>query len=462
MNGKVVVIGGGISGLAVAYSLKKEGIDVTLFEKEEIAGGLIKSERREGYLLERGPNSLLNINAQLDDFCHEIELDSEKVFQISDSKSRFILKNGKLIPIPRTPKEFILTPLLSLHGKIRAGFEPFIGPVHDKTVESVSQFVSRRFGPEILSYVVDPLIEGIYAGDPEILSMEATFPRLTALEKKYGSLLKGFIKKKREEKREKRIDLFSFKNGMGTLPRKLSEKLEKNIETGVTITKLGPKKTHQKGFVLRGIQKGAERSFEADQIVLATPAYEAAELIAPFSADAASQLRSINYAPVAIINLGYPLSSLRKPFSGSGCLIPKKEKRELLGFRLNSNLYAGRAPSGKLVVTCFLGGVRNQAVATQSDEDLIQIAIKEIVLLLDLAGQPDFIHLVRHQKAIPQYDLQHLSKLETISKELAQIEGMHLAGNYFKGVSVWDCLSQGLELGKMISRNLAGGALNRS
>ncbi len=457
MKRRVAVIGGGISGLSVAYSLKKEGMDVTLFEKEEIAGGLIKSERREGYLLERGPNSLLNINAQLDDFCGEIKLDSEKIFQIPESKSRFILKKGKLVPIPRTPKEFLLTPLLSLKGKIRAALEPFISPLPYKNVESVSEFVSRRFGPEILDYVVDPLIEGIYAGDPEILSMEATFPRLTALEEKYGSLLKGFVKRKREEKREKRIDLFSFKNGMGTLPRALAEELAQNIEKGIAISTLSRRKSEGRGFVLTGNQGGTERTFEVEEAVLATPAYESASLVAPLSELLSRQLKAIEYAPVAIINLGFPLSTLSRPFPGSGCLIPKKERRRLLGFRLNSNLYAGRAPAGKMVVTCFIGGMRNRGVVEQSEKELIQTAFEEIASLLELRGQPEFTHLVRHMKAIPQYDLKHHLKIETISKELDLIPGLYLAGNYFRVVSVWDCLSQGLELGKTISAKVKAG-----
>jgi oxygen-dependent protoporphyrinogen oxidase len=461
MKRRIAVIGGGISGLSVAYSLKKEGMDVTLFEKEEIPGGLIKSERREGYLLERGPNSLLNINAQLDDFCNEIKLDSEKIFQIPESKSRFILKKGKLVPIPRTPKEFILTPLLSLKGKMRAALEPFISPLPYKKVESVSEFVSRRFGSEILDYVVDPLIEGIYAGDPEILSMEATFPRLTVLEEKYGSLLKGFVKRKREEKREKRIDLFSFKNGMGTLPQTLARELAQNIENGIAISTLSQRNLEGRGFVLTGNQRGAERTFEVEDAVLATPAYESATLVAPFSELLSRQLRAIEYAPVAIINLGFPLSALSRPFPGSGCLIPKKEKRRLLGFRLNSNLYAGRAPAGKMVVTCFIGGMRNRGVVEQSESELIQTAFEEISSLLELNRKPEFTHIVRHQKAIPQYDLKHHLKIETISKELDLIPGLYLAGNYFRGVSVWDCLSQGLELGKSISGRAKAG-VNKS
>ena len=208
MNGKAVVVGGGISGLSIAYSLKKEGVDVFLYEKEKSPGGFIRSEKKEGYLIELGPNSLLNINAQMDDFCHELGLDQEKIFQLQESKSRYILKNGAMVPLPRTPKEFIFTPLLTCRGKVRVLAERFISPLPYKKNESISQFVRRRFGSEFLNYVVDPMIEGIYAGDPEALSMEATFSRLCLLEERYGSLLKGFLKKRKEEKRDKRIDLF--------------------------------------------------------------------------------------------------------------------------------------------------------------------------------------------------------------------------------------------------------------
>ncbi|MHB8483056.1 MAG: protoporphyrinogen oxidase [Nitrospiria bacterium] len=454
MSGKAVVVGGGISGLSIAYSLKKEGVDVSLYEKERAPGGFIRSEKKEGYLIELGPNSLLNINAQLDGFCRELGLDQEKIFQSQESKSRYILKNGEMVPLPRTPKEFLFTPLLSFRGKMRVLAEPFISPLPYKKNESISQFVRRRFGNEFLNYVVDPMIEGIYAGDPESLSMAATFSRLCLLEEKYGSLLKGFVKKRKEEKRDKRIDLFSFKNGMGSLTQILARLIGDGFENETAITSLSKKASEKRKFILTGNHHGETRQSEADFVILAAPAYESARLVVDLSPHLSKQLESIVYAPVVIITLGFPKSDLTKPFPGSGCLIPKKENSSLLGFRVNSNLYPGRAPEGKTVLTCFLGGVRNGKMLQKRDEELVDLTLNELKNLVGVKNRPEFVNIIRHPRAIPQYDLSHQLKLEAVEKELNQIPGLYLAGNYLKGVSVWDCLSQGLELGKSIASKM--------
>ncbi|MBI3352406.1 MAG: protoporphyrinogen oxidase, partial [Nitrospirae bacterium] len=421
MNGKAVVVGGGITGLSIAYSLKKEGVDVSLFEKERAAGGFIRSENKGGYLIELGPNSLLNINAQLDGFCHELGLDQEKIFQSQESKSRYILKNGTMVPLPRTPKEFIFTPLLSFTGKMRVVAEPFISPLPFKKNESISQFVQRRFGKEFLNYVVDPMIEGIYAGDPETLSMEATFSRLCLLEERYGSLLKGFVKKRKEEKRDKRIDLFSFKNGMGSLTQTLAKIIGEGFENETDITSLSKKASERRKFVLTANHKGKgmTRQIEADSVVLAAPAYESAKLANHLSPGLSKQLESILYAPVIIINFGFPKSNLTKPFQGSGCLIPKKENFSLLGFRVNSNLYPGRAPEGKTILTCFLGGVRNSHMLQKRDDELVNLTLNELKTLVGVKNRPEFVNVTRHPRAIPQYDLSHHLKLEAIEKELS-------------------------------------------
>ena len=238
---------------------------------------------------------------------------------------------------------------------------------------------------------------------------------------------------------------------MGSLTQTLARSIGEGFESETGITSLSKKASEKRKFILTGSCLGVTRQVEADIVILATPAHESARLVFGLSPGISKQLESILYAPVIIINFGFPKSNLMKPFRGSGCLIPRKENFSLLGFRVNSNLYPGRAPEGNTILTCFLGGVRNSHMLQKRDDELVDLTLNELKTLVGLKNRPEFVNVTRHPQAIPQYDLSHHLKLEAIEKELSRIPGLYLAGNYLKGVSVWDCLSQGLELGKAVA-----------
>jgi len=444
----VIVVGGGISGLSIAYGLKKLGHSVRLLEKEKGVGGFVKSDFHEGYLVEAGPNSTLDQHEEVQALCSDLGLDKRRIQGNPVSKKRYLVKNGKLVSVPLGVGAFLKTDLWSRRGKIRILKEPFVKKGEAKD-ESVASFFERRLGREMVEYGVDPFVSGIYAGDPYGLSVQSTFPRLVHLEREYGSLLKGVLFKGNKNKKKPRKGLFSFKNGMGELTQGLAHWLGGSIQTGWDVKEFGYRKNPPR-ITVKGVSNHQGVACDGHALVLAAPAYWTSHLIHPLSVSLSEQLKSIHYAPIALVFLGYDRTAIRHPLDGFGCLIPSREGFELLGSLWNSTIFPGRAPEGCVATTNFLGGARKPGILEASDKNLIDIVIQELNQLIGIQKPPQFSKVIRYPKAIPQYQLGYPEKITRIEKLLEDFPGVFLGGNYLKGVSVADCILNGLHLSKKV------------
>ena len=436
----VLVVGAGLSGLACALWLERRGARVTVLEKSAVPGGAMGSARDQDFLVERGPNSALETTPLFAELFTAAGIEGEKLIANPAASKRYILRNGRLIPLPMSPPAFLATPLFSLGAKLRLFREPFIG--RGAGEETVAQFVRRRLGQEFLDYAINPFVAGVYAGDPERLSVPAAFPRLAELEHKYGSLIRGQIqgakeRKRRAEQSKQSAPMFSFRDGMGALPRALAAKLA-DLRLGVTVEAV---ERSPAGYRARGRDAaGAPVDVAAPCLVLATPAYAAAPLLAPLAPDAADALAGIEYPPVAVVATGYRPAPGMHPLDGFGFLIPAKENRRILGTLFSSTLFPGRAPDGRVLLTSFVGGMRQPELARQADADLVAMVAGEQRALLGCPAAPEFSRVTRWERAIPQYAPGHLQRMERLSRAEADLPGLFFCANYRGGISVGDCV----------------------
>lgn len=452
---QVVVIGAGVSGLAAAYGLMRAGCDVTVLEGADRVGGCVWSERTpDGYLLEHGPNSLLNLNPEVDRLCRELNLDADRVFQQPLSRRRYLVKNRALVPVPSRVVDFPSSPLWGAGAKLRALAEPFI-PARESVAsdESVAAFVRRRFGPEMVDYGVEPFVAGIFAGNPEELSMGSSFPQLTVMERTYGSVTWGVLRTRMKRGRARvPLRVFSFRDGVGQLPQALRVALGARVVTGARVGSV--RREVRDGiprFLVESDVQGRVRHVYADRLVIATPADAAAKLLADLSPLLADQLEQIPYAPVGLVHLGVRRDACTRLPEGSGCLVPRREGPSILGSLWSSNVYPDRAPAGRVLLTNYVGGMRDPGVLKWTDLELTRVVCEALGDLVGLSGEPELVRVVRHPRAIPQYLIGHPSRVAAIERLLAPLDGVYLTGNYLRGVSVRDCLTHGLRLAETIA-----------
>jgi oxygen-dependent protoporphyrinogen oxidase len=417
---EVAVIGSGISGLSVAHHLKKSGVEVKVFEKEEVLGGNIQSEYKDGYLCELGPQTVLADN-KVEEFLKGLHL--EPIFANPSSKKRYIYRKGRLIALPLSPLEFLSSPFLSFSGKLRLLREPFI-PKSPKSEESIAEFVRRRFGKEFLDYVVAPFVSGVYAGDPEELSVKYAVRKVYELEERYGSVIKGAIKLKALGPSGK---LISFREGNGALIKKLSENLQ--IFKGNVVLRIRRKDE----FFLLDTKEG---KFFAKAVVVAVPSTSASYLLRDLSWSVSEEFDEIYYAPVLVMHISVNTGSLPEGF---GFLVPKKEGKRVLGVIFSSQLFEGRSPKGKDLLTVYLGGATDPQIVDYSDEAVVSIVEKELKEILKIENF-EVIRITRWKKGIPQYTVGYGRYLDLANSIEKEQPGLFLTGNYLYGVSVADCI----------------------
>ena len=461
---EAVVIGAGISGLVCAYRLKRSGVDVVLLEKSERAGGVMRTDRVDQFLIERGPNSSQGTEELLT-LVEELGITGDLVE--GDPKApAYVYFNKRLHPVPSGPGAFIKSNLLSVRGKLRILMEPLVGARRSTEEESVAAFARRRIGREAAERMVAPFVSGVYAGDPEALSVQAAFPRLANLEIGYGGLFRGMIAKAREAKRARksasdvmdkaaptRRRLVSFREGMGFLPETLAARLGEDLITG--IADCGLRIAGDRGdFMVDYSRAGNSERISSKHVIIATPSSAASRIVAPVSAELPPLLDGIEYPPLSIAYLAYDPESISTPLDGFGFLVAPAEGLNILGCVWNSSLFEGRAPARTALVTVFIGGARNPRAARLEDAELVSTAHSELQQALGIASEPRAVAITRWERAIPQYNLGHAARVQKIESLVEAIPGLRLIGNYLHGVSTGDCVKEADRVAKEVAATL--------
>jgi oxygen-dependent protoporphyrinogen oxidase len=448
-----LVVGGGISGLVCAYALRKAGIDAQLVEASPRPGGVIRSERRHGFLLELGPQSFSG-TAPLLELCRELGVDGQLV-QAPPRAPRFVLVDGALRRVPFSPQAFFASSLFGVATKgsiLRDLLGTSRPPEQD---ESVAAFVRRKFTAELLEKLVGPFASGIYAGDAEQLSLRGAFPELHEAEKSAGSILRGMMRAARAKKVPRgRPTLLSFREGNETLVRALATDLGLAIRCGVTVTEIrGRTGGTPEKFEVHLNAGGREEITEAGQLILATPTNVAIKLLSSVDDSFERVLGGIAYAPVAIVSLGYRKSDVGHTLEGFGFLVPRSPGLDILGSVWNSSLFPNRAPDGQVLLTSFVGGATNPQAVTRSSPELISLVHREIAPVLNLRREPVFSNVEIYHRAIPQYNLGHTQRLAALTALWPKYPSLWLAGNYLRGPAIGACVEQALAV--------AGGIVER-
>lgn len=452
---KILVIGGGISGLACAWRLRQLGRPVLLLERSTRFGGVIDTIEQEGFRFDIGPQSFTNTQAA-SELIDELGLSGELV-RADPHAPRYILKRGRLVPAPLSPPQLLLTPLLSPRTKLRILAEPLRHTRPPAADESVAAFIRRKFGADLLANLVGPLVSGIWAGDPEKLSLASAFPSVHRFEERYGSVIRGQIKQRRESG-GKRPSLANFRGGLKVLVSAIAAKLGDSALSSAEISAIRRSPTAQgHRFDVNYAVGGAPQSLSAAAVVIATPAQEAARLLSGTEAAFTEALGRIEYAPVAQVSAGYGLEQIEywnaeKGLEGFGFLVPRGEELRVLGTVWNSALFPERAPRGMASFTSFLGGITDPEIVSYDSDQIAAIALSELSSVLGITASPAAHHMVRWQHALPQYNLGHQAVIAQLQDLSARTPGIFLAGNYLAGPAIGACVEHANEAAHNVAR----------
>lgn len=460
---KIIVVGGGISGLSLSYYLlkKKEHLPlkVILIEKNERTGGNIITERYGEFLIEGGPDCFISEKPWAVELIKELGDEGEITGTIPENNRTYIYWNKRLWPLPEgwallAPTKFLpflKTGLISLKGKLRASLDLFL-PRGKKDDETLADFVQRRLGREILEKIAEPLVAGIHSADPQNMSLKATFPRFLEMERKYRSLIFATLKMKRMRREFRENSIFlTLKRGLSHLTEKLENVLMKE---GVKIFKGKEIKTIEKRegvFFLVG--KGNE-IFKGDIVVLTTPAWVSAGILKDLSEELSEILLRIPFVSTLTLSLAFRKDKFPVQFDGYGFLIPSLEKMNLLACTWMSNKFPSRAPSSHHLLRCFGGGYKNEEIIEKSDEEIYKDLLSSLFLIFGRKAEPEFAKIYRWKKAMPQYHIGHIDLVNKIERISEGIGGLYLAGSSYRGIGISDCVKDGKTIAEKIINSL--------
>lgn len=472
---RIAIIGGGIAGLAAAYELQKaraagEPVEYTLFESRPAVGGVLASEIVDGAVIEKGPDSFISEKPAAAELCRELGIGDQLIPSNDAARKTWIVVHNRLVPLPDglmflIPTKLVptaLTRLFSLSTKIRMALELLHPPRPSEQDESVAALVERHFGAEAVDRLADPLLSGIYGGDAAQLSAQTVLPRLVEMERKYGSLTRGMLaahqqiasKAKTSSKTPNRgavpAIFTALRGGMQQMVDAIVARLDPAcIRTGTIVNAI--QKTANGWRITAG--SGSE---EFDAVIMATPAWVAGGLLRGVDAKLGDELSAIPYSSSITINLVYDEAKLGALPEGFGFIVPASERRAMLACTFAHRKFLGRTPPGKAVFRCFLGGMNNESLLGESDENLVAAVRRELAQILGAkvigpAAEPEYVQVSRWRRAMAQYAVGHKDRMVRVNARLAGLPGLRLAGNAYDGIGVPDCI----RLGRKAAKELA-------
>lgn len=451
---RVVIAGGGIAGLSIAWAIRRRDPDaeVVVLERSARTGGNIRTEHIDGYTCESGPDGFLDNAPATLKLVRAIGVESRLLPSNDAARKRYIVRSGRLIEVPTSLGAFVTTPLLSARGKLRIAFEPFARR-RDEADESIHDFASRRIGREAASVLVDPMVSGIFAGDASALSLRACFPRMWQLEEDHGGLFRALLATRRSRRRGDPVGapsgrLTSFTGGMADLTDTLTRELGPAVRTSTPVVELC-----QRNPIAIGPGRPSARRYavgtpaeiiDADAVVLSGSAAESATILQDLDPVLGTLLQSIPTAPLAVVCLGYsaPAIASQCELAGFGFLVPRNEGVRILGALWETSIYTNRAPANKALLRVMIGGARDRQAASLPDGQLLGIVLRDLARTIGLSVAPEFVRIIRHPRGIPQYVKGHLARVHQIDTLLKAHPGLYLAGNSYRGVSINSCIAE--------------------
>lgn len=449
---KFVIIGGGITGLSTAFYLKEKinllgrNDSITLLEQDSTLGGHIESVKKEGFIFEGGPRGFLAEGRRTLSLCKELGIWDELQISSDASRIRFVWKDGVLNPLPKSPFDLFKSKIIGFQEIKTIIKEYFKRNQPSFPDESVAEFFIRRFSEDMLQNIFELLVTGVYAGNPRRLSAKSIYPKLKQYEAEYGSIIKGFLKAKKENEKglyPKEITdigkrkLVSFKGGMITIVEALEQNLGDIAQTGVKINNI-EYGTESPSKISITKNDGSTEEIEAEHIIVTTPAYFSAELLKPLSEQLYKLLNDIEYSPIQVVCLGY--KNKVHDYNGFGFLSPRREKLKMLGCILNELVFPTLAPQGGMNLTAIYGGACHPETSKWTEEYLVNETKRELNKTMGIKAEPDLVETFIYEKGIAQYNIGHSNRIETIFEILQKFPSVSLLGSYINGVGVNDCI----------------------
>ncbi len=462
----VAIIGGGVSGLAVAAAIEIDaaaagvGLRTVVIEKDKRLGGKLHSIAEEGYLCEWGPNGFLDSKPWTLELCRQVGIEACLLRSNDHARRRFIWSGGELHQLPEGALSFFGSRLISWPGKLRLAVELLIPSRKDGQDETLADFARRRLGKEALAKLIGPMVSGVFAGDPETMSLQSSFPRIHQLEQDYGGLIRALflLQKKRRAERKAGQDvagpsgpggkLTSFAEGVETMIPAVASYLKGEIRQGSSVVAV---RKQSDGFIVE-MEDGAV--IEAEAVISACPAYAASALTAPLDRDLSRLLSEISYSPLWVICFGYERGKVPGDLNGFGFLAARGERRSILGTLWDSSIFPHRAPEGHVLLRSMLGGATWPEVMSLSEAEVKRRVMADLKTVMGITEEPDFVRIYPHPRAIPQYRTGHAARLAALEERAAACPGFFFTGNAFFGVGINDCVRASKEVAERVFKFL--------